>query len=321
MAPLASVIIPTYNRATLVAEALASVQAQTFRDFEIVVVDDGGTDGTVAALAGWPEVRVLRHPRRRGVSAARNTGIHAARGQWLAFLDSDDLWLPDKLARQMDYLTTRPGLYLGQTDETWVRRGVRVNKPLSHRKVAGGIFLPSLRRCMISPSAAVVHRRLFQDHGAFDETLAAAEDYDLWLRLTWRYEVGLVEAPLVIKRGGHLDQLSGQWGLDRFRIRALIKLLADPDLPEPYARAARCTLAAKSAIYAQGCDKRGRQSEAAWYRALSRRAQGPYPGRAGAAVLKTFSEFGGTGVPPVHDEGAQCAPYTAYIDVINQEME
>ena len=110
MAPLVSVIIPTYNRAALVAEALASVKAQTFRDFEIVVVDDGGTDGTWEALSAGQEIRVLRHPRRRGVSAARNTGINAARGQWLAFLDSDDLWLPDKLARQMAYLTTRPSL-------------------------------------------------------------------------------------------------------------------------------------------------------------------------------------------------------------------
>ena len=272
MAPLVSVIIPTYNRAALVQEALASVQAQTFRDFEIVVVDDGGTDGTWEVLSACREIRVLRHGDRRGVSAARNTGIKAARGQWLAFLDSDDLWLPDKLARQMAYLTTRPSLRLCQTDETWVRRGVRVNKPRSHRKVAGLIFLPSLERCMISPSAVTVHRRLLQDHGAFDETLPAAEDYDLWLRLTWRYEVGLVDEPLVIKRGGHPDQLSGQWGLDRFRIRALVKLLQDPDLPEPYARAARRTLAAKGAIYAQGCDKRGRQQEAAWYQSLSRAA-------------------------------------------------
>jgi len=133
---------------------------------------------------------------------------------------------------------------------------------------------------MISPSAVMLHRRLLSDHGAFDETLPAAEDYDLWLRLAWRYEVGLVDESLVIKRGGHPDQLSGQWGLDRFRIRALVKLLEEPDLPRPYARAARQTLAVKCAIYAQGCDKRGRLTEAARYRALSRLAQGPDPGRA-----------------------------------------
>ena len=251
---------------------MASVKAQTYRNFEIVVVDDGGTDGTCKALAAWPKIRVLRHSCRRGVAAARNLGVAAARGEWLAFLDSDDLWLPDKLARQMAYLESRPELSLCQTDETWVRRGVRVNKPESHRKVAGRIFLPSLRRCMISPSAVILNRRLLADHGGFDESLPAAEDYDLWLRLTWRYEVGLVDEPLVIKRGGHADQLSAQWGLDRFRIRALVKLLQEPDLPDSYARAARRMLAGKCAIYAQGCDKRSRQTEAAWYRHLSRAA-------------------------------------------------
>ena len=283
MVPLVSVIIPTYNRADLVRQALASVKAQTYRDFEIVVVDDGGTDGTSEVLSAWREIRVLRHLCRRGVAAARNTGAAAARGQWLAFLDSDDLWLPEKLARQIFWLEGQPELLICQTEETWVRRGVRVNKPLSHRQVAGHIFLPSLSRCMISPSAVILDRRLFEDHGGFDENLPAAEDYDLWLRLTWRYEVGLVNEPLVIKRGGHPDQLSSQWGLDRFRIRALAKLLEEPDLPAPYARAAGQMLAVKCAIYAQGCEKRGKLTEAARYRALSRRVQGLDPGRAGAA--------------------------------------
>ena len=189
MMPLVSVIITTYNRTVMVREAVASVLAQTFGDFEIIVVDDGGTDGTPEALATFRDVRVRRHPRRRGVSAARNTGIAAARGEWLAFLDSDDLWLPDKLARQMAYLAARPRLKLCQTDETWVRRGVRVNKPAAHAKTGGRIFLASLARCLVSPSAVVLHRQLFQDHGGFDENLPAAEDYDLWLRLSWRYEV------------------------------------------------------------------------------------------------------------------------------------
>ena len=226
MVPLVSVIIPTYNRAALVREAVASVTAQTFQDFEIVLVDDGSTDETLEALAHWEDITVLRQTRRRGVAAARNLGAAAARGEWLAFLDSDDLWLPEKLARQMAYLEDQPGLRLCQTDETWVRRGVRVNKPVSHRKVAGRIFLPSLERCMVSPSAVVLQRRLFlQTMAVLTKTLPAAEDYDLWLRLTWRFEVGLVDEPLIIKRGGHADQLSGQWGIDRFRIRALIKLL------------------------------------------------------------------------------------------------
>jgi glycosyltransferase involved in cell wall biosynthesis len=277
MVPLVSVIIPTYNRAALVTEAVASVEAQTFRDFEILVVDDGSTDGTSKALALRESARVLRRPNRGGVAVARNLGAAAARGEWLAFLDSDDLWLPSKLARQMAYLEERPGLLLCQTDETWVRRGVRVNKPVSHRKLAGEIFLASLERCMVSPSAVILHQRLLSDHGGFDEDLPAAEDYDLWLRLTWRYEVGLVDEPLVIKRGGHPDQLSGQRGIDRFRIQALVKLLREPDLPESYARAARQMLALKCAIYAQGCEKRGKYSEAQFYRTLGERRAGFEP--------------------------------------------
>ncbi len=271
--PTVSVIIPTYNRAVLVQEAVASVLAQSRRDFELLVVDDASTDGTEAALATFAaRLRWMRLERRGGVSAARNVGIRAARGEWLAFLDSDDLWLPEKLARQMAYLAANPDLLSCQTEETWVRRGVRVNQPLTHLKVGGRIFFPSLERCLVSPAAVILHRRLLERHGGFDEDLPAAEDYDLWLRLTWRYEVGLLPEPLIIKRGGRPDQLSGQWGLDRYRIRALTKLLADPGLPAAEARAARRVLARKCAIYAQGCAKRGKPREAGFYQELEKEA-------------------------------------------------
>jgi glycosyltransferase involved in cell wall biosynthesis len=267
--PPVSVIIPTFNRVAMVTEAVASVLNQTYPNLEILVVDDGSTDGTAAALAAFGDrLRLLPQPRRRGVSAARNIGIAAARGDWLALLDSDDLWLPEKLARQMGYLADRPELLLCQTEETWLRRGVRVNKPLGHRLPAGNIFLPSLTRCLVSPSAVVLHRRLIERHGGFDESLPAAEDYDLWLRLSWRYEVGLLPEPLIVKRGGHDDQLSRQWGLDRWRIQALLKILSEPGLPAVYARAARQVLARKCAIYAQGCAKRGKIAEARHYRKL-----------------------------------------------------
>ena len=269
MVPLVSVIIPTYNRAALVSEAVASVLAQTWRDFEVLVVDDGSTDATPEALAPYASrIRLWRRESRGGVSAARNTGISAARGEWLAFLDSDDLWLPEKLARQMTYLAAHPEQLWCQTEETWVRRGVRVNQPLTHQKIGGRIFRQSLERCMVSPSAVILHRRLLEQHGGFDEILPAAEDYDLWLRLSWRYAIGLAPEPLIIKRGGHADQLSGQWGLDRYRIRALMKLLQEPELPAADARAARQVLARKCAIYAQGCEKRGKGREAAVYRRL-----------------------------------------------------
>ncbi len=276
--PGLSVIIPTYNRAPLVKEAVASVLAQTWRDFEVLVVDDASSDGTAEALAAFgSRIRLLRSPSRLGVAAARNLGISAARGQWLAFLDSDDLWRPDKLARQMAYLARLPELDLCQTEETWERRGVKVNQPRSHRKIGGWIFFPSLERCLVSPSAVILHRTVFQKHGGFDENLPAAEDYDLWLRLSWRYQIGLLPEDLVIKRGGRDDQLSAQWGLDRFRIRALLKLLDDPGLPAPEALAARRTLARTCAIYAQGCQKRGRLTEAGVYRSWGRQAGGLEP--------------------------------------------
>jgi glycosyltransferase involved in cell wall biosynthesis len=265
-----SVIIPTYNRILFVMEAVASVLAQSYRDFELIVVDDGSTDGTPAALAAWGDaVTVLRREARRGVSAARNLGARAAKGDWLAFLDSDDLWLPDKLARQMEYVQANPELIICQTGEAWIRNGVRVNPPAACRKVSGDIFLPSLRRCLVSPSAVMLSRRLFEETGGFDEELPAAEDYDLWLRIAWRHPVGLVPEALVIKRGGHADQLSRQWGLDRFRIRALMKLLQEPGLPLAYREATRSVLAEKCRIYSQGCAKRGRWDEAGRYRALS----------------------------------------------------
>ncbi len=286
--PLVSVIIPTYNRAALVRRAVASALAQTYSGYEVLVVDDGSTDPTLEALGPFlSRIKFLRAPENRGVSAARNLGVAAARGEWLAFLDSDDEWLPNKLARQMAYLAAHPELLLCQTEETWVRRGVRVNAPRSCRKEGGHIFLRSLERCLVSPSAVMVHRRLLEDHGSFDETLPVAEDYDLWLRLAWRYPVGLLPEPLVIKRGGHPDQLSRRWGLDRYRIRALRKLLTEADLPELYRAAARRALADKCSIYAQGCEKRGKIAEARVYRhlAITHETTVLTPRRQGAKVM------------------------------------
>jgi len=266
---LVSVIIPTFNREVWVTEAVRSALAQTFRDFELLVVDDGSDDATLEALAPFSgQIKVLQLENQRGVSAARNEGIVAARGTWLAFLDSDDLWLKDKLARQVAFLQENPALLICQTDEIWIRNGKRVDPPISHRKMGGNIFHQSLKRCMVSPSAVMLHRRLLDEVGTFDENLPAAEDYDLWLRVAWRFEVGLLYEPLVVKRGGHGDQLSRQRGLDRWRIQALVKLLQEPGLPEPYREAAERMLAHKCAIYAQGCEKRGKVEEAYYYRHL-----------------------------------------------------
>jgi glycosyltransferase involved in cell wall biosynthesis len=269
--PQVSVIIPTCNRAWCLAEAVESVLAQDVAGVELIVVDDGSTDRTPELLAGYGErIRVLRR-ENRGVSAARNAGIAAARGELVAFLDSDDVWLPGKLRAQVDFFAAHPQALICQTEELWVKDGRRVNPGRRHRKRGGMIFEPSLELCLVSPSAVVVRRELFERVGLFDEGLPACEDYDLWLRVSCRFPVHLIAAALIVKRGGHPDQLSRGWGLDRYRIASIAKLLEGGDLSNDQLRAAADVLRRKCAVYAGGCRKRGRVHEAERYEGLAER--------------------------------------------------
>lgn len=257
-----AVVIPTYNRAGPLARALASVGRQSLRPAEVVVVDDGSDDGTCEMVAQrFPEARLVRQ-LHAGVSAARNRGIGAAESEWLAFLDSDDEWLPDKLAIQMRALARASDRRLCHCDEIWVRNGVRVNPGVRHAKSGGWIFRRCLPRCAISPSAAIVHHSVFDDVGLFDERLPACEDYDFWLRFTASNPVVFVDERLVIKNGGHADQLSRSVeALDRYRIRSLVNLLERSRLDEQDRRAAVVTLLRKIDIYRAGAIKRGRRAE------------------------------------------------------------
>jgi glycosyltransferase involved in cell wall biosynthesis len=269
--PQVSVIIPTYNRAWCLRETMDSVLAQNFRDVELIVVDDGSTDATPQLLKGYGQaIRVLRQ-ENRGVSAARNAGIAAARGALIAFLDSDDLWLPGKLDHQVEFFNSQPDALICQTEELWVRNGRRVNPGKRHRKRGGMIFEPSLDLCLVSPSAVMVRRELFQRVGLFDESLPACEDYDLWLRVSSRYAVHLIDIPLIVKRGGHADQLSCTAGLDKFRIAAIAKLLDGGRLSVEQRRSAVRTLKQKCKVYAGGCRKRKRMTEAEHYEQLAKK--------------------------------------------------
>lgn len=261
MAETVSVIIPTYNRRHCLPRALDSVLAQTTAALEIIVVDDGSTDGTEQLLAkNYPGVICLRQANR-GVSAARNAGIDRSRGDWLAFLDSDDEWLPAKLETQLATAAAHPDCPLVHSDEIWIRRGVRVNAMRKHGKAGGEIFERCLPLCAISPSAAMIRASLFDQLGGFDESLPACEDYDLWLRLCSRYPVAYVDEPLLRKYGGHQDQLSQQyWGMDRFRVRALTKLLAAGNLSTEQSQAVRAMLTEKITILAAGARKRDNRS-------------------------------------------------------------
>lgn len=269
--PLISVIIPTHNRGRMLTEAIDSVLAQEYRPVELIIVDDGSTDNTSEVLQNYGPCLSRIRQENRGVSAARNAGISAASGEYIAFLDSDDLWLPQKLASQAAFFDHHPEALICQTEEIWIRNGRRVNPKLRHRKVSGMIFEPSLHLCLVSPSAVMIRRPLFEKVGLFNESLPACEDYDLWLRVSCRYPIHLIPDPLIIKRGGHPDQLSKSPGLDKYRIQSLVNLLESDWLSPEQTVAAVKVLKEKSAIFAKGCQQRGREKEALYYARLAER--------------------------------------------------
>jgi len=262
-----SVIIPTYNRARKLLRAISSVLYQTFTDSEVIVVDDGSDDGTAECLNPlMGHIEYIRHRDNRGVSAARNRGIKASRFPFIAFLDSDDYWLPKKLSTQMAFFKRNPETVACQTEEIWIRKGIRVNPGKRHLKPSGDIFLPSLKLCLVSPSAVVLKRSLLDEVGLFDEDLPAGEDYDLWLRISCRYPIHLIPRHLVVKEGGYPDQLSSNVkGLDLFRIKALVKLLRGGQLTDAQLQATLRELTIKCQIYGSGCLRRGRKEEGEYY--------------------------------------------------------
>jgi len=257
-----SVIIPTYNRAQTIERALQSVLNQVLpgaiESMEIIVVDDGSTDETRLKLEPFANKIKYLHQQNQGVSVARNRGIEVAAGNWLALLDSDDEWLPNKLLKQFGALESS-GLLICHTHETWIRNGVRVNQKHKHQKSGGWIFEQCLPLCAMSPSSILISNKVFEAVGNFDPKLPACEDYDLWLRITAAYEVAYVSEPCINKYGGHADQLSRQyWGMDRFRVRALENILAC-ELQDSQQRAALNMLIEKLNILHAGAIKRQNQ--------------------------------------------------------------
>jgi glycosyltransferase involved in cell wall biosynthesis len=237
-----SVVIPTFNREGFIEQCVVSALQQSKKPDEVIVVDDGSSDKTwdVLRTLGFSDSKEERNSlryifqRNKGVSAARNLGIKAAKFRYIAFLDSDDLWLEKKLEKQISSLESQSIRYrLSHTNEIWVRNGVRVNAHLKHEKNGGDIFIQCLKLCCISPSSSLVDRSVFDDFGFFDENLPACEDYDFWLRFCAFEDVHFVNEHLLIKNGGHDQQLSKKhWGMDRFRVTALENLLKNKSLSE-----------------------------------------------------------------------------------------
>lgn len=271
--PFFSVIIPTFNRSKTIIRAIESVLSQDFKDFEIIVIDDGSTDSTYTDVKKLNNnLKYIRNPFNIGVSASRNKGIRHCKSPWIAFLDSDDYWLESKLSVQHTFILQNPGIVACQTDEIWIRNGRRVNPKNRHKKPSGDIFSRSLELCLVSPSSVALKRSVFHEIGLFDESLPAAEDYDLWLRLSCRYPVHLIKKNLIVKNGGHNDQLSRKYhGMDKHRIKSIERLIKNGVLKSDQKRLAMKALSTKCNIYGKGCIKRGKIEEANYYLSLPER--------------------------------------------------
>jgi glycosyltransferase involved in cell wall biosynthesis len=260
-----AVVVPTHDRAHVLGRALDSVARQTEPPDRCVVVDDGSGDDTeVLIRRSYPGVTYLKQPHR-GVSAARNLGVRHADAEWVAFLDSDDRWMPDKLEKQRHALHGTD-FAICHTDEVWFRGGRRVNPMRKHRKHGGWIYRHCLPLCAISPSTVMIRKDVLVAAGGFDESLPACEDYDLWLRLCARLPVLFLDEALTVRYGGHADQLSARyWGMDRFRVKALEKMLDAPDLSVENRYRTLETLVEKLNIIVQGARKRSNHEVVAAY--------------------------------------------------------
>ncbi|MDP6655423.1 MAG: glycosyltransferase [SAR324 cluster bacterium] len=273
--PHVSVILPSWNRADWLKKSIDSVLEQTFRDFELIVVDDASTDSTQEILTSYSgKIRSITFSKNLGVSAARNAAVKNCDSEWIAFLDSDDFWHPHKLQKQIAQTVIRAECPIHFTDEIWIRNGVRVNPKKKHQKLEGWIFKPSLELCLMSPSTVLLRRELFDVHGLFDETLPICEDYDLWLRLTSQHQVALLNEKLMTRHGGHADQLSlSEWGIDRYRVQSIIKILKTEKLSPEDRSAAIVVLRKKCEIIINGFRKRGKLQEIERYEKIATQHQ------------------------------------------------
>ena len=268
--PFFSVIIPTFNRRPFLEIAVGSVLEQSFKDFELIIVDDGSMDGTKELISKYNDERIIyTYQENRGVANARNRGVDLSKSKFTAFLDSDDKWEPEKLEVVSNYIKKFPDINIFHTEEVWYRNGKLLAQKEKHKKPTGWVYKNALSLCCISISTAVIDKKVFGEIGTFDENLKACEDYDFWLRATNKYEVKLIPEYLTIKDGGRPDQLSASvWGLDRFRIMSLEKMLSSRDLSKENYADTLSEFRKKCKIFAAGAEKKGRVATASFYISL-----------------------------------------------------
>ncbi|MGB3647067.1 MAG: glycosyltransferase [Desulfobulbales bacterium] len=267
MEKFVSIIIPTYNRAYCLQKAIDSVLSQTYPYFELIVVDDGSKDNTANLVENYNSDIVFIRQENKGPAAARNRGVQAARYELLAFLDSDDWFVENKLEVQVRALQEKPAYLISHTQEIWYRNGSILNQKTRHRKNSGDIFSQSLELCAVGMSTVLMYRKIFERFGLFDEEFPCCEDYELWLRVSAEQDFLLVDQPLTLKDGGRNDQLSSLYrqGMDKFRIQAIMKILVSGRLNAAQKEVAIAELQRKCTIYGTGCIKHGRVDEGRYY--------------------------------------------------------
>jgi glycosyltransferase involved in cell wall biosynthesis len=224
-----SCIIPTKNRLYTLKNAINSVLNGSISVYEIIIIDDGGNDESekvcnILKMQNKTKTKIIyKKIKSSGVSKARNIGINLSVCEWICFLDSDDIWHKDKIKKHIALHKNNPNLLISQTREVWVKNNCKFLPSGKFSKKGGYIFELCIKICCVSVSCVMVNKNIFYDIGYFDESFLVCEDYDLWLRISKKYEIGLIDSYEVTRFDGD-DQLSKKYNcMDEYRVKALLK--------------------------------------------------------------------------------------------------
>jgi glycosyltransferase involved in cell wall biosynthesis len=267
-------IIPVKGRPALLKEALDSILSGNILPSSVfVVIDSIGEEREMDSIALeefflrskkiFSEIHFKKiYSANEGPARARNLAAKEAKEEWISFLDSDDLWLPEKLESQISYLKKRPHLHGASGLERWIKNGKVLIQPQKLRPGHGRFIKDSLHRCLVPCSSVIIRRSIFLDEGGFDENFPVCEDYEFWIRFLSRHPLGFIDREIAIKRSGDWSQLSSSHSLDKYRILALLKSVQNCNFSKEESGEAKKACYEKFSIFESGAKKRGNHNEA-----------------------------------------------------------